>query len=104
MIDGDGAIDMVFPVCRKKTGCAIHIAYNKQKPLCTSSNQINCRKISNLCEPDDNFRFNFKIDPVNDVNYSLTFIVIIITLITIIELKKKKKIFFIYWKIKIPGI
>ncbi|CAJ0889903.1 12870_t:CDS:10 [Entrophospora sp. SA101] len=42
------------------------IAYNKQKPLCTSKDQINCRKISNLCEPDDDFRFNLNDDPDND--------------------------------------
>ncbi|CAJ0759893.1 10560_t:CDS:10, partial [Entrophospora sp. SA101] len=63
--DIDGAIDMVFPVC-KRSECAIHIAYNKQKPLCTSKDQINCRKISNLCEPDDDFRFNLNDDPDND--------------------------------------
>ncbi|CAJ0845551.1 7606_t:CDS:10 [Entrophospora sp. SA101] len=63
--DGDGTIDMVFPVC-KKSECAIHIAYNKQKPLCSSKDETNCRKLSNLCEPDDDFRFNLNDDPDND--------------------------------------
>ncbi|KAG8727135.1 hypothetical protein FRC11_013845, partial [Ceratobasidium sp. 423] len=71
-IDRDGTLDMVFPVCQSfssKTGvgldCSIHIAYNKQIPLCPSAGGISsgggkskCRSPGNLCVADDAFAFN----------------------------------------------
>ncbi|CAG8731921.1 10108_t:CDS:10, partial [Cetraspora pellucida] len=57
-MDGDGTIDMVYPVCSGGT-CTIHIAYNKQILLCTGS-ESGCRQSSNLCLADDNFSFNIQ--------------------------------------------
>ncbi|KEP52797.1 T-cell immunomodulatory protein [Rhizoctonia solani 123E] len=70
-MDRDGTLDMIFPVCASissKTGigldCAIHIAYNKQIPLCPSAGGISsgsakCRSPGNLCVADDAFGFDF---------------------------------------------
>ncbi|KAF0336923.1 integrin alpha N-terminal domain-containing protein [Gigaspora margarita] len=58
-MDGDGTIDMVYPVCSGGT-CKIHIAYNKQIPLCTSSGGSVCRHSSNLCLADGNFSINIQ--------------------------------------------
>ncbi|KAI7866537.1 hypothetical protein BDF14DRAFT_1812406 [Spinellus fusiger] len=61
-IDGDGAMDMVFPVCHGKT-CQIHIAYNQQMGLCSDKNHNRqCREARNLCIADPNFTFDF--DPL----------------------------------------
>ncbi|CAG8552359.1 22065_t:CDS:10, partial [Racocetra persica] len=57
-MDGDGTIDMVYPVCSGGT-CKIHIAYNKQIPLCTGS-ESGCRQSTNLCVVDNNFSFNIQ--------------------------------------------
>ncbi|KAJ1310568.1 hypothetical protein OPQ81_007297 [Rhizoctonia solani] len=71
-MDRDGTLDMVFPVCQSfssKTGvgldCSIHIAYNKQIPLCPSAGGISsgggknkCRSPGNLCVADDAFVFD----------------------------------------------
>lgn len=58
-IDGDGSIDMVFPVC-VGTACSVHIVYNQQMGLCSKSqeNSGNCRKAQNLCVADPNFKFD----------------------------------------------
>ncbi|ORX98916.1 integrin alpha N-terminal domain-containing protein [Basidiobolus meristosporus CBS 931.73] len=57
-MDGDGTMDMVFPVCPNNDACEIHIVYNQQMPLCAKSNQGNCRKVGELCQPDVNFKFD----------------------------------------------
>lgn len=77
-VDRDGTIDMVFPSCASvntKTGvgydCAINIAYNEQKPLCTSSTPAvgrrNCRLPEELCTADPDFRFDFHQGSGDDV-------------------------------------
>ena len=71
----DGSLDMVFPTCfsvSKVTGigsdCSINIVYNQQKKLCQGSSSIfegsGCRSVDNLCEADDDFKFEF--DPTNN--------------------------------------
>ncbi|CAG8512992.1 15985_t:CDS:10 [Funneliformis mosseae] len=65
-MDGDGTLDMVFPVCNN--GCKIHVAYNNQIPLCENKNSKNCRKVSELCIADDNFSFDMTTDASNS-NY-----------------------------------
>jgi hypothetical protein len=61
---------MVFPTCESispSTGigsnCKINIAYNQQKPLCTSTSptvsQKNCRMPDQLCSADPGFKFDF---------------------------------------------
>ncbi|KAG9301641.1 hypothetical protein G9A89_016711 [Geosiphon pyriformis] len=66
-MDGDGTIDMVFPVCEEKNKkCEIHIAYNKQIPLCSDNKSTNCRQATNLCTADDNFKFDFSQDRLNN--------------------------------------
>lgn len=60
-IDGDGSIDIIFPVC-KGTVCSIHVVYNQQMGLCSKSQENNatsCRKAQNLCVADPNFTFDF---------------------------------------------
>ncbi|CAG8573509.1 7226_t:CDS:10 [Diversispora eburnea] len=65
-IDGDGAIDMLFPVCpTNESTCKIHIAYNVQIPLCGSSD-TNCRSSQDLCIADDKFHFNLTDSDSND--------------------------------------
>jgi hypothetical protein len=56
---------MVFPVC--KNGCKIHVAYNKQMPLCESKDSKDCRKASELCIADNSFNFDMTTDASNDV-------------------------------------
>jgi len=65
---------MVFPSCSsvdKSTGvgkdCMINIAYNKQLPLCTGTQEKNCRKPDGLCSRDPNFHFDMTESPTNDV-------------------------------------
>ncbi|CAG8632582.1 12385_t:CDS:10, partial [Ambispora leptoticha] len=60
-MDGDGTIDMVFPVCTNNQ-CQIHVTYNKQIPLCSKETSKNCRQSANLCVADDNFQFDLKAD------------------------------------------
>ncbi|ELU43764.1 T-cell immunomodulatory protein [Rhizoctonia solani AG-1 IA] len=71
--DRDGTLDIVFPVCKSfssKTGvgldCSVHIAYNKQIPLCPSAGGIpsggsksKCRSPGDLCVADEAFGFKF---------------------------------------------
>ncbi|RHZ82632.1 hypothetical protein Glove_106g45 [Diversispora epigaea] len=65
-IDGDGAIDMLFPVCPADgSTCKIHVAYNIQISLCGSSD-TNCRSSQDLCIADDNFYFNLTDSDSND--------------------------------------
>ncbi|KAI8983819.1 hypothetical protein BDB01DRAFT_790233 [Pilobolus umbonatus] len=62
-IDGDGAIDIVFPVC-VDSKCSIHIVYNQQIGLCSKSQESQdgtvCRRARDLCVADRDFRFDFK--------------------------------------------
>ncbi|KAI9248624.1 hypothetical protein BY458DRAFT_536598 [Sporodiniella umbellata] len=39
-MDGDGSIDIVFPVCHKSR-CSIHIVYNQQMGLCSRNDEVN---------------------------------------------------------------
>ncbi|EIE92252.1 hypothetical protein RO3G_17059 [Rhizopus delemar RA 99-880] len=39
-IDGDGSIDIVFPVCQS-SGCSIHVVYNQQMGLCSKGKEEN---------------------------------------------------------------
>ncbi|KAG1456514.1 hypothetical protein G6F55_006464 [Rhizopus delemar] len=57
-IDGDGSIDIVFPVCQS-SGCSIHVVYNQQMGLCSKGKEENCRKANELCIADPNFKFDF---------------------------------------------
>ncbi|CAO3685637.1 unnamed protein product [Umbelopsis vinacea] len=71
--DGDGSIDILFPVC-SGSSCQIHIVYNQQMPLCTRpdnshQNATTCRNARNLCVADPNFKFDF--DNSNTQSYSV---------------------------------
>ncbi|KAI8991683.1 hypothetical protein BDF20DRAFT_812771 [Mycotypha africana] len=60
-MDGDGSIDIVFPVCIDNV-CTLHIVYNQQMHLCGSdmgSNSDSCRQSQHLCQADPNFEFDF---------------------------------------------
>ncbi|KAL7335883.1 hypothetical protein PS15p_201296 [Mucor circinelloides] len=59
-IDGDGSIDIVFPVCQNKV-CSIHVVYNQQMGLCSKSQEASttCRSAQYLCVADPNFTFDF---------------------------------------------
>lgn len=61
-IDGDGSIDIVFPVCHNKA-CSIHVVYNQQMGLCSktqgSTTVAPCRNALQLCVADPNFTFDF---------------------------------------------
>lgn len=69
-IDGDGAIDIIFPVCAKNV-CSIHVVYNQQMGLCHKSNDnsATCRNPQNLCVADPNFKFDFT--KPNTQNYTV---------------------------------
>lgn len=61
-IDGDGSVDIIFPVCDPPDTCAtenaIHIFYNQKKGFC--DDKIKCQKKGNICEmADANFDFDF---------------------------------------------
>ncbi|KAI8368959.1 hypothetical protein BD560DRAFT_330475 [Blakeslea trispora] len=59
-VDGDGSIDILFPVCQ--TDCSIHIVYNQQMGLCDPSQPESkgvCRKAQDLCVADPHFTFDF---------------------------------------------
>lgn len=60
-IDGDGSMDIVFPVC-KDSICSIHVVYNQQMGLCSKSQEsanTTCRKAQHLCVADPQFKFDF---------------------------------------------
>ncbi|KAI8085765.1 uncharacterized protein B0P05DRAFT_466374 [Gilbertella persicaria] len=57
-IDGDGSVDILFPVCQKDV-CSIHVVYNQQMGLCSKSQQ-----------EDTNFRGQLPI-PVHAGDYNL---------------------------------
>lgn len=64
--DGDGAVDILFPVCYPADTCKdvneIRIYYNVQKPVCSGLFSKNCRSTSELCTADASFRFaNFSV-------------------------------------------
>lgn len=79
-------MDIVFPTCEAHSStsgvgktCSINIAYNKQKPLCSSSgssswanlgqrpmNHTECRSLDRLCQADDSFTFD--LNPDEDVS------------------------------------
>ncbi|CAG8492968.1 10051_t:CDS:10 [Paraglomus occultum] len=64
-LDGDGTIDMIFPVC-SKSSCEIHTAYNRQIPLCTNKKDTNCRQAAQLCTADPKFTFDLRQSSDND--------------------------------------
>lgn len=61
-VDGDGNLDIVFPVCWPKESCeeenSIHIIYNQQMSLCVGKESSNCRRKDNLCVEDSSYRFS----------------------------------------------
>jgi hypothetical protein len=62
LLDGDGNIDVMFPVCWPVGTCAeensIRIIYNQQRTICTSIfGGSDCRKDTDLCSGDDSFTF-----------------------------------------------
>ncbi|KAL1915364.1 uncharacterized protein VTP21DRAFT_6822 [Calcarisporiella thermophila] len=77
-MDGDGTIDVVFPVC-DGDHCSIHTVYNQQLPLCPASVRStaeNCRSVENMCIADPEFRLKFEytaeeesyvVSPLKDV-------------------------------------
>ncbi|KAJ9112839.1 hypothetical protein QFC20_002167 [Naganishia adeliensis] len=83
--DRDGTIDLVFPTCASHSSasgigktCSINIAYDKQKPLCSSGSSSwlslgqlpigsagqQCRSLEQLCAADTGF--NFDLNPDGD--------------------------------------
>ncbi|KAG9121544.1 hypothetical protein FRC07_002449 [Ceratobasidium sp. 392] len=78
-MDRDGTLDLVFPVCASFSSitgvgldCEIHVAYNKQIPLCSGTGvgagNARCRSPGALCVADDGFTFD--LDPNGDA-YSI---------------------------------
>ncbi|KAG8790454.1 hypothetical protein FRC12_011834 [Ceratobasidium sp. 428] len=75
-MDRDGTLDLVFPVCASYSSvtgigldCEIHVAYNKQIPLCSGTGMGGggngkCRELGALCVKDDGFVFD--LDPNGD--------------------------------------
>ncbi|CEP13272.1 hypothetical protein [Parasitella parasitica] len=59
-VDGDGSIDIVFPVCHNNN-CSIHVVYNQQMGLCskTQDTSTTCRSAQHLCVSDPAFTFDF---------------------------------------------
>lgn len=77
-------MDMLFPTCENVntlTGaginCAINVAFNRQIGLCQDEHSFeslihpqrpedkaNCRNPSQLCTPDNNFKFNLSNNDV----------------------------------------
>lgn len=60
--DGDGAVDIAFPVCYPETTCAevneIRVLYNVQLSVCSGLfASKNCRKTTALCVADSHFDF-----------------------------------------------
>lgn len=69
--DGDGAVDMLFPVCYPSDTCEttneLRIYYNSQQPICASVFSKNCRRPNALCTADSSFKFaNFGTTSSND--------------------------------------
>ena len=63
-------MDLVFVACPSNGGdCSLHVAYNKQMPLCTGSpSQVGaCRDPGRLCVADPDFRFDLSLSDDNDV-------------------------------------
>lgn len=69
-VDGDGNIDVLIPVCYPRPDCSVDnylkIIYNIQKSGCGSVFSKNCRKSSELCSADPNFR----LAPFSSTNQS----------------------------------
>ncbi|GAM21505.1 hypothetical protein SAMD00019534_046800 [Acytostelium subglobosum LB1] len=68
--DGDGDLDMVYPVCYPAGTCSevneLYLVYNSQKPVCPSSlfsNPAKCRPQNQLCMVDPNFQFSNTTGP-----------------------------------------
>ncbi|WVQ82354.1 hypothetical protein IAT38_004482 [Cryptococcus sp. DSM 104549] len=74
----DGSIDIIFPTCAKHststgvgTDCSIHIAHNKQVPVCSTEaaqrakdGSLKCRGWGEMCISDEGFEFSFdEADP-----------------------------------------
>ncbi|EGG17210.1 putative integrin alpha FG-GAP repeat-containing protein [Cavenderia fasciculata] len=62
--DGDGDLDILFPVCWPMENCTIvntiYLVYNYQKTVCPSSlfSNSNCRPQNQLCQADNSFYFS----------------------------------------------
>lgn len=72
LTDRDGTIDMIFVACASGgDDCSLHVAYNKQMPLCTGDpKQVGaCRDPGQLCRADDDFKFDLAFADSNDVRY-----------------------------------
>jgi len=59
-IDGDGTIDVLFPVCYPAESCAeaneVHVFFNQQKSMCSQWNvKSTCRAPDALCQADPSF-------------------------------------------------
>ncbi|KAJ3160679.1 hypothetical protein HDU86_000438 [Geranomyces michiganensis] len=70
-IDGDGAMDMIFPTC-DSSDCYIHVLYNQQIPLCAGEETQNCRNPHDLCVADPNFLFDLTERSAGYVIHSLS--------------------------------
>ncbi len=67
-VDGDGAVDAIFPVC-EADDCSLHIAYNDQIPLCNMNQHSDCRSSQDLCVADDRFNISFTAKEVSFHNF-----------------------------------
>ncbi|KAJ1990529.1 hypothetical protein H4R33_001672 [Dimargaris cristalligena] len=68
-MDGDGAVDMVFPTCDpgdKSGACQIHIVYNQQTPPCGPNQATSCHRVTDLCIADPQFKFDTEASESND--------------------------------------
>ena len=81
-VNRDGTMDLVFATCSRvsqSTGlgsnCYINIAFNQQLDLCTSATVSGmkndarvCRRPTDLCAADPNFKYNLTDSPSNHVS------------------------------------
>jgi integrin alpha FG-GAP repeat containing protein 1 len=66
-VDGDGNVDLIFPVCYPPGTCAqersIHIIFNQQNGMCRKSTSHGCRDPDDLCQSASfSFDSNFPTD------------------------------------------
>eukprot|EP01116_Phalansterium_solitarium_P000950 TRINITY_DN10777_c0_g1_i1.p1 TRINITY_DN10777_c0_g1~~TRINITY_DN10777_c0_g1_i1.p1 ORF type:complete len:720 (-),score=218.54 TRINITY_DN10777_c0_g1_i1:42-2201(-) len=76
--NGDGTMDMLFPVCYPPDSCAVNnslqVVFNQQKPMCSVlGTQSGCRKSTALCASDSNWML--QLEPNNAVSSSRAVIV-----------------------------
>ncbi|TNJ29435.1 hypothetical protein GMRT_10273 [Giardia muris] len=71
-VNGNGAIDIVYPVCRGKDCIeenSIHILYNEQMKVCWADNAgSTCRTLGEMCTPDLDYTFNADPEDVVIIN------------------------------------